>query len=161
MKITQNRQIVKIARKVVAWPNRHASLTFFSVWLMRKLARIAMRKAHAKPASNLMELHAEWERSAPAMARYKFIRIEQETVFAEIHSECALRGSGDVMACHRMMEYDREVLREIGGELVVLESQATPGRNFCKVALRKKGSSMDDFTPAHLQNIQDKSLRNS
>lgn len=161
MKITQNRQIVKIARKMVAWPNRHASLIFFSTWLMRRLARIAMHRAQTKPANNLMELHTEWERSSPAMAHYKFIRIEQETVFAEIHSECALRGSGDVMACHRMMEYDREVLREIGGELVVLESQATPGRNFCSVALRRKGSSMDDFIPAHLQNVQNKYHRNS
>ena len=152
MKITRNPRIVKTAKKIVAWPNRHASLTFFSAWLMRKLARIAMRNTQAKPANDLIELHAEWERSAPAMARYKFIKIEQETVFAEIHSDCALRGSGDVMACHRMMEYDREVLREIGGELVVLESQATPGRNFCRVALRKKGASMEDFTPAHLKN---------
>jgi hypothetical protein len=154
MKITQNPNIVRIARKIVAWPNRHASLTFFSTWLMRRLARIAMRKAQAKPASDLMELHAEWGRSAPAMARYKFISIEQETIYAEIHSDCALRGSGDLMACHRMMEYDREVLREVGGELVVLESQATPGRHFCKVALRKKGASMEDFTPAHLQNTK-------
>ncbi len=154
MKITENPRIVRIARKIVAWPNRHASLTFFSTWLMRKLARIAMRKAQAKPANNLMELHTEWERSAPAMARYQFIRIEQETMFAEIHSDCALRGSGDLMACYRMMEYDREVLRKIGGELVILESQATPGRHFCKVALRKKGASMDDFTPAHLLSSQ-------
>jgi hypothetical protein len=150
MKITENRTLVAFVRKIVAWPNRHASLTFFSRWLMRKLAHIGMRKAHAKQANNLEELHAEWERSAPAMARYKLINIEKDTAFAEIHSECALRGSGDVAACHRMMEYDREVMRKIGGELVVLESQAVPGRTCCKVALRMQGASMDDFTPAHL-----------
>jgi len=53
-----------------------------------------------------------------------------------------------------MMEYDREVMRRIGGELVVLESQARPGRTFCTVAIRRQGASMADFTPAHLKTDQ-------
>jgi hypothetical protein len=53
-----------------------------------------------------------------------------------------------------MMEYDREVMRRIGGELVVLESQASPGRTFCTVAMRRQGASMADFTPAHLKDDQ-------
>jgi hypothetical protein len=151
MKITENRRLVGCVRKLVAWPNRHAFLTPFSNWLMRRLAHIGMHNAKARPAQSLAELHDEWERSAPAMARYKLIRIEKDTAYSEIHSECALRGTGDLMACHRMMEYDREVMRKIGGELVVLESQAMPGRSFCKVALRMAGQSMADFTPAHLK----------
>jgi hypothetical protein len=151
MSIAENRRLVGWVRRVVAWPNRHPSWQPFSDWLMRKLAHIAMRKAGAKPAYNLAELHDQWARSAPALASYELVRIEQDTAYAEIHSECALRGTGDVGACHRMMEYDREVMRGIGGELVVLESQARPGRTFCTVALRRQGASMADFTPAHLR----------
>lgn len=47
----------------------------------------------------------------------------------------------------RMMEYDREVLRAVGGQLIVLESQAVPGRCFCRVALRRQGAPMDDLPP--------------
>jgi hypothetical protein len=150
MKITENRHIVNLIRKLVAWPNRHARLERFSSWMMRRLAHVGIRTAGAKPAGSLAELHAEWERSAPAMAHYKLIRIEKETAFAEIYSECALRGSGDVMACHRMMEYDREVMRHIGGELVVLASQAAPGRTYCEVALRMQGADLQDLVPAHV-----------
>ena len=85
------------------------------------------------------------------MASYKLTKIEGDTAYAEVHSECALRGSGDVGACFRMMEYDREIMRKVGGELVILESQASPGRTFCTVAMRRKGASMADFTPAHLK----------
>ena len=151
MSITENRRLVAIVRKLVAWPNRHPSLQPFSNWLMRRLARIAMTKAAAKEAKTLEQLHEEWSRSAPALASYKLTSIESDTAYAEIHSECALRGSGDVGACFRMMEYDREVMRRVGGELVILESQATPGRTFCRVAMRRKGASMADFTPAHLK----------
>jgi hypothetical protein len=112
---------------------------------------VSLRKAGAQSAYNPAELHEEWARSAPALASYKLVKIDQDTVYAEIHSECALRGSGDVGACHRMMEYDREVMRRIGAELVILESQATPGRTFCSVTMRRKGASMADFTPAHLK----------
>jgi|KBSSwiStaDraftv2_1062776.scaffolds.fasta_scaffold1263693_1 hypothetical protein len=123
MSITENRRLVAIVRKLVAWPNRHPSLQPFSDWLMRRLARIAMTRASVKEAHNLQQLHEEWSRSAPALANYKLTRIEGDTAYAEIHSECALRGSGNVGACFRMMEYDREVMRKVGGELVILESQ--------------------------------------
>lgn len=149
MSITQNRRIVGVARKIVAWPNRHERLAFVSAPLMRIMARAAMRRARVAPASDLPDLFAKWQRSSPALEDYRLTRIAGETVYAEIHSQCALRGSGDVAACHRMMEYDREVMRALGGELVVLESQATPGRTFCTVAMRAAGASMADFTPAH------------
>jgi hypothetical protein len=151
MSITQNRRLVAWVRQAVAWPNRHPSWRPFSDWLMRRLAHVAMRKAGARAADNLEELHEQWERSAPALASYKLVKIEKDTAYAEIHSECALRGTGDVGACYRMMEYDREVMHRIGGELVILESQASPGRTFCKVAMRRRGASMAEFTPAHLK----------
>lgn len=154
MSITQSPRIVGLARRIVAWPNRHERLAFVSAPLMRIMARAAMRKARVAPASDLPDLFAQWQRASPALADYRLTRITDETVYAEIHSQCALRGSGDLGACHRMMAYDREVMRAIGGELVVLASQATPGRIFCTVAMRRAGASMADFTPAYRPNLQ-------
>ena len=74
MSITENRRLVAIVRKLVAWPNRHPSLQPFSDWLMRRLARIAMTRASAKEAHNLQQLHEEWSRSAPALASYKLTK---------------------------------------------------------------------------------------
>ena len=133
MSITQ--RIVAFARKVVAWPNRRPWLQFLSDRLTRSMARVAMRRAGARPAQNLEDLFEQWQRSSPALADYRLKKMEGDTIYAEIHSPCALRGSGDVGACHRMMEYDREVMRKVGGQLVVLQSQASPGRAFCQVAL--------------------------
>ncbi len=144
MSITQNPRIVGFARKVVAWPNRRSWLEFLSGPMMRWMARVAMRRAGTRPASTLQELFVEWQGASPALADYRLQHISGETAYAEIHSECALRGSGDLAACHRMMAYDREVMRAVGGDLVVLKSQATPGRTFCTVAIQAAESDQRD-----------------
>lgn len=77
--------------------------------------------------------------------------IDARTVYAEIHTPCPLRGSGDVHACHRMMEYDRAVMRCAGAQFVVLRSQAEPGVTRCQVAMRRLDDVVDDLVPAHLR----------
>ncbi len=150
MKLTENRSFVRFVRRIVAWPNRRPSFEPLSNWMMRKIAKIAMKKAVTKRGSTLDEICEQWKGASPPMADYRVIAIKDGTAHAEIHSECALRGTGDIGACYRMMEYDREILRKAGGELVILESQASPGRIFCRVAIRHQGAAMDDLTPAHL-----------
>jgi hypothetical protein len=49
------------------------------------------------------------------------------------------------------MEYDRKMLERIGGQLVVLRSQAEPGVEVCQVAIRKADVSMDELVPAHIR----------
>ena len=117
--------------------------------MMRIMARAAMRRSGARPADTLEDVFEHWSRAAPALADYRLTEFKDETGYANIHTNCALRGSGDVGACHRMMEYDREVMRTIGGEMVVVESQSNSGQSFCRVAFRTAGASMTDFTPAH------------
>jgi len=68
---------------------------------------------------------------------------------ARLTVKAAAIGTGDLEACHRMMEFDREVMRLAGGRFVVLESQATPGVAFCRVAMRRKGESLSGLVPAH------------
>ncbi len=56
-------------------------------------------------------------------------RRRQHRDRADPHAAAAR--TGDVHACWRMMEFDREVARRAGGQfVVVLESQATPGVAF-------------------------------
>ena len=57
---------------------------------------------------------------------WKIAAIQKETAYAEIHFVCSLECSGDIQACHRLMEYDRALLAKIGGQLMVLESRADP-----------------------------------
>lgn len=150
MSITENRRLVAIVRKLVAWPNRHPSLQPFSDWLMRRLARIAMTRASVKEAHNLQQLHEEWSRSAPALANYKLTRIEGDTAYAEIHSECAARQRQR----RRVLSHDGVRPRgDAQGRRRTRDPRiaTTPGRTFCSVAIRRKGASMADFTPAHLK----------
>lgn len=48
-----------------------------------------------------------------------------------------------------MMAFDRELLRRVGGQFVVLESQASPGVRFCRVAMKLQGESLSDLVAAH------------
>jgi hypothetical protein len=81
-------------------------------------------------------LGREWERLLGNPKYARITEIEQDTAYGEITARCPLRGTGDVEACHRLMAYDRSLLAPIGGRLVVLSSQAEPGRTSCRVAIR-------------------------
>ena len=50
-------------------------------------------------------------------------------------TRASVRGTGDVDACYRMMAYDRGMLARAGTGFEVLESQATPGVERCRVRL--------------------------
>lgn len=68
---------------------------------------------------------------------FRVTHIEDDTAYAEIHLHCPLRGTGDGEACHKLMHYDRSLMRSVGGSLEVLNSQATSGKSFCQLAIRK------------------------
>lgn len=118
---------------------------------MRRLARAAVRSKRIVPAADLPALGAAWQRGFPSAKQVPIRSVTGTTVFAEIQTPCPLRGSGDTLACWRMMEYDREVARAAGGEFVVLRSQAEPGVHACEVALRSAGADLSDLVPAHVR----------
>ena len=117
--------------------------------LMRALARLAIRAKGIRPARELADLGTQWQRAFPSAKQVPVRRVENGTVYAEIHTPCPLRGTGDLHACHRMMEFDRAVLERAGGQFVVLRSQAEAGRTHCEVAMRAAGTSISDLVPAH------------
>ena len=82
---------------------------------------------------------------------FKVSEITSDTAFTEIHLHCPLRGSGNAEACYKLMNYDRSLMKAVGGELVVLESQSNSGKDYCRLAIRRKGDDTSDLVPAHEQ----------
>jgi hypothetical protein len=48
-----------------------------------------------------------------------------------------------------MMQFDRSFVQRAGGRFVVLQSQATPGIEVCRVAMRDVSLPCGDLVPAH------------
>lgn len=116
---------------------------------MRFFAWQSLLIRHGRKKSSLQEVVLEWQRMFPLKEINHIKSIGNDTAYAEVMIQCPLRGSGDVMACYRMMEYDRAMLKKIGGQLVVLHSQAELGVKVCEVVLRMKETYTDDLIPAH------------
>lgn len=119
--------------------------------LTRALARYAVKARHLEPTDDLIDLGRRWQRVFPSPRYVPLIGVSNDTLLAQIKSPCPLRGSGDLAACHCMMGFDREVLRQLGGEFKVLTSQATPGETVCTVAMRLStgtGSWMAPIRPS-------------
>ena len=98
-------------------------------------------------------LGREWERLIGRRKYALVVGIDEAkaTAYGEIAGHCPLRGTGDVEACHRLMAYDRGLLAPLGARLVVLASQAEPGRTSCRVAIRAEELDASDLVPAHLR----------
>ena len=116
--------------------------------LVRGLARLtlAYRRSHPVGAEPLA-LAEEWQRLMPSRKLVPITRVEGDTAYGEIRVECPLRGTGDVEACHRLMEYDRSLMRAHGAHFVVLQSQAEPGVSVCQIAIRQGLLPTEDLIP--------------
>ncbi len=143
------RATVQATLGVLAFFARRPALAAVSDALSLTLARATIRGRRIKPAIDLAGLGQQWQRAFPSSRQVPIEHIDAHTVYAQIHTPCPLRGSGDVHACHRMMAFDRHVVAHAGGQFVVLESQASPGVRRCRVALRLAGEPIDDLHQAH------------
>lgn len=143
------RSFMQATLRVLAFFARRPQLGWASDILTRTLARLTVRAKSIGRASLVAELGSLWQRSFPSSKQVPIISVSDDTVLAEIHTPCPLRGTADVHACYRMMEFDREILRKAGGQFVVLESQATPGVRVCRVAMRLQGKSLSGLVAAH------------
>ncbi|MFN8435631.1 MAG: hypothetical protein U0V18_16525 [Anaerolineales bacterium] len=120
-----------------------------SDFLLRRLADFTYWMRNGQQQNDLTGLAKEWQRMFPSRAFVPIKQVTAETAFAEIHGVCPVTASGDVHACHRLMEYDRHLLKKMGGQFVVLDSKANPTVPICMVAIRMKAQSIADLTPAH------------
>ena len=116
-----------------------------SLRMARSFARLVHFAHGVREHDEPRELADEWNRLMPTPREaFPVIDVEGDTAFVEIRIECPLRGSGDAEACWRSMEFDRALIRESGGELVVMESQSITGGSCCRLAIRPKGASFDE-----------------
>jgi len=117
--------------------------------MMRLLADLTIKMKGGQRKESVEEIAKEWQRMFPGRRMVPLRKIIEDTAFAEVRAQCSVANTGDVHACYRLMEYDRRLLEHIGGEFVVLESQANPEISVCQVAIRKKGAFVKDLIPAH------------
>jgi hypothetical protein len=122
--------------------------------VMAAFGRAVSRWRHVSQQQTPGAIAEQWQRGFPAKKQVPIVSVDATTAYAEIHTPCPLRGSGDLGACYRMMAYDRAIAARAGGRFVVLESQATPGVSVCRVAMRASQLPADDLVPAHLKNAK-------
>lgn len=123
-------------------------------WRTKVIARILARytwiRRSGRPKTDVEDIAEEWRRMFGLNRFWKIARVADDTAYCEIHFPCSLEGSGDVQACHRLMEYDRALLDKIGGQLVVLASRADPNvTGCCKLAIRSRDDQRGDLIGAH------------
>lgn len=120
--------------------------------IARLLARYTWLKHRGRPKQDVEAIAEEWRRMFGLNRYWKIEKVEDGTAYCEIHFDCSLERSGDVQACHRLMEYDRALLDKIGGQMVVLESRADPAvQHRCRIAIRKRDDERQDLVAAHLK----------
>jgi len=129
---------------------RKPSLAIITKTLMVSLAKLTIVSRKANKKESIQALTKEWLRMFPRET-CSIEKVEDETGYGLVHANCPLVGTGDVAACYKMMEYDRALMRKIGGKLTVIESRANPNvKGACKIAIRKLDDKRNDLIPAHL-----------
>lgn len=123
-------------------------------WRTKVIAKILGQytwlKKRGQRQGTVGNMAEEWRRMFGLNRFWKIEKIENDTAYCEIHFACSLEKTGDLQACHRLMEYDRALLKHIGGRLVVLESRADPHvKGCCKIAIRKHDDQRVDLVAAH------------
>jgi len=102
---------------------------------MRALASATIERKKIQAATDLPSLGQQWQRAFPTTKHHPIVRVTAQQVEAEIHTQCPLRGTGDGAACHRMMEFDRQMVGEAGGTCEVLEAEGVTGGWVCRVGV--------------------------
>ena len=149
------KNLVKVILKVQAFLFRHKALNILGYILNHLMAWTTIIAKNLTKAETVGELGFKWQKGSPSMKQVPITGIDATTIHAEIHTECPLRGTGDVEACYKMMSFDRRIVKAAGGQFVVLQSQAQEGVHKCKVAMRFKGEDMSDLVPAYQKDVEE------
>lgn len=137
-----NNQLFNALMSLTHWLTQTELRNIMGKPLMRTLGSLTLKVKKAEKKNTTLESAEEWQRMFPSKKMVPLTRIEDETVYAEIRSECPYRGSGNVEGCYRMMEYDRKMMEKIGTSFTIIKSQAEPGVSHCQVAMSKQPSNL-------------------
>lgn len=119
--------------------------------IARILAHISLFKNKARRRETVGEIAEEWCRMFGLPQFWIIDRVEDETAYCEIRFDCSLEKTGDLQACYRLMEFDRALLKKIGGKCIILESRADPRiKGSCVLAIRKYDDPRNELVPAHI-----------
>ena len=152
MKRILEKQVVFIGMlRFLAFFSQRNFFNKFTYWVTSLMAKLNLTLNSPEPADTVTELAEAWQRMMPPDGQelFKIAEVTNDTAYTEIHLHCPLRKTGNVEACYKLMNYDRSLMKKIGGKLIVLESQSNSGKNYCRLAIRKIGKDTSDLIPAH------------
>jgi len=150
-KLLEKQVVFNATLKVLSFFAQRSFFNNFTRWATNYSAKMNLILNRPRPVENLEALAKSWQEMMPPDGQqfFKITEITKDTAFTEIHLHCPLRGTGDVEACYKLMNYDRSLMKAVGGKLIVLESQSNSGKNFCRLAIRETGKDTSDLIPAH------------
>ena len=79
---------------VSAWLARQERCNGLTAKFMTTLARITIRSKRVRHVDSLTDLGKQWQRGFPSAKQVPITDITDDTVYAEIHTPCPLRGTG-------------------------------------------------------------------
>ncbi|MFC1849653.1 hypothetical protein ACFL27_05530 [candidate division CSSED10-310 bacterium] len=148
---TINKHLFNSLIHVTRWLTENKTRNLFGRPVLRFLGEITLFIKKGKKKESIAASATEWQKMFPSQKMVPIVKMEEDTVFAEIRTTCPYRGSGNVEGCYRMMEYDRKMMETIGGDFVVLRSQAEPGVESCLIAMTIDIKNRPDLIAAHLK----------
>lgn len=151
--ILEKQAVFNATLKLLAFFAKRNYFNKLTHWATQTSAKLNILLNKPKPAKEVGDLAEAWQKMMPPDGQefFKISEVTADTAFTEIHLHCPLRGTGNVDACYKLMNYDRSLMKAVGGELIVLESQSNSGKNYCRLAIRKAGQDTSDLVPAHQQ----------
>jgi hypothetical protein len=148
---TVNKYLFNSLIHVTRWLTENETRNLLGRPASRFLGGATLLIKQGSKKETIEQIAEEWQRMFPSKEMVPIVKVEGDTVFAEVKYHCPYRGTGNVEGCYRMMEYDRKMLETIGAELVVLRSQAEPGVERCRLAITRELQDRKDLIPAHLK----------
>ena len=150
-KVLERQKVFDLTLKILAFISKFSWLDGITQKLTTALAQMNVTLNKADRKATVSDLAHSWKSMMPpdGEAFFHISKVEEKTAYAEIHLHCPLRGTGRVHDCYKLMNYDRQLMDKVGGQLIVLDSQSNSGKNYCRLAIRKKEAKSGDLIPAH------------
>lgn len=134
---------IKLFKKVNSFTGWlvQSKLNFLSEPVLSMLAKKTLKDNRAEKKESINDIAVEWQRMFGLDDYFKIIQVNENEALCEIHFDCVLAKKGDLNACHKLMGYDRAIVKAIGGHLTVLESRVDPSvTGPCVVSIRSNVS---------------------
>ena len=111
-----------------------------------------------KETKSTEELGKMWVKLMPkdTPGIFRFISSDENAAHMQIHLKCPLRGTGNLEACEKLMNYDRQLMSKLGGKLIVKESQSNSVKLYCTIEIERK--KITNTKPIPVPLISEKSV---